>query len=124
MSVEIVNTEEAVLEYVKSLSNRDLIDLWNQGDPGDDYIYWNEDEFFDMCFSNTIDAVRAVCYGEYQYQDEYVQFDGYANLVSFNACDAESFIDFGTIVDKIMESPSDFDIDLIDEEDEDEDDAD
>ena len=48
-----------------------------------DYLkyYQNDEEFFDTFFANKpMDAVRAVQYGEYNYCDDYVKFDGYGML--------------------------------------------
>lgn len=44
--------------------------------------YENDEHFFDMMFQNPMDAVRAVCYGEYNYTDDYVQRNAYGNLES------------------------------------------
>jgi len=43
-------------------------------------IYENDDEFFEMFFDTPLELARAVCYGNYQYLDNYVRFDGYGNL--------------------------------------------
>ena len=51
--------------------------------------YDNDEYFFNDYFSNTMDAVRAVCYGSYNYTDEYVRFDGYGDLESFDNYDLE-----------------------------------
>lgn len=46
-----------------------------------DHIYDNTDpDFFDEYFENTDEAVRAVCYGDYEYMAPYVRFNGYGNL--------------------------------------------
>lgn len=48
-------------------------------------FYENDEEFFDTYFYNKpMEAVRAVQYGDYNYNDPYVQFDGYMNLVSYD----------------------------------------
>lgn len=47
--------------------------------------YPNDEDFFDTFFSHDVmSAVRAVQYGDYNINDDYVGFDGYGNLVSFN----------------------------------------
>lgn len=46
-----------------------------------DHVYDNTDpDFFDRYFENTDDAVRAVCYGDYEYMAPFVRFNGYGNL--------------------------------------------
>ena len=49
----------------------------------------NDEEFFDVYFANTMEAVRSVCYGSYDYSDDLVRFDGYGNLESFNRWEYE-----------------------------------
>lgn len=46
-------------------------------------VYENDDEFFQIYFeSKVMEAVRAVSYGDYNYMDEYVRFNGYGNIES------------------------------------------
>ena len=55
-----------------------------------DYLeaYPNDEEFFDTFFShNVMEAVRATHFGDYNFNDEYVRFNGYGNLESFNRYD-------------------------------------
>ena len=70
---------EKILEKLKdNLSYEELKDMvyevncWN-GYLDDLYYYENDEYFFEMMFENKVDeAVRAVCYGDYNYMDEYV----------------------------------------------------
>lgn len=86
-------TEKKVFEEVKAylLENEEElrqavaeVNSWN----GDlDHHSWveNDEHFFDTYFEGKPDeAVRAVCFGDYNYNDNYVQFNGYGNLVSAN----------------------------------------
>ena len=53
----------------------------------------NDEDFFNTYFANRIDeAVRAVCYGDYNYTDEYVRFNAYGNLESFDEWQVENEI--------------------------------
>jgi|GEM_PF-605812 len=54
----------------------------------DDYIYDNDEDFFEEYFSTKDEAVRAVMYGDYNYSDDHVQFNGYGNLESFGESQA------------------------------------
>lgn len=115
----IKNNIEAVIEYLNGLDNSEQIRAWNQmcqnDQRGDDEIYSNDEEFFNMFFDGkVIEAVRAVSYGEYNFQDDWVMFNGYANLESFNSPDAH--IDLTEIANDILENPSDYDIELEDDE--------
>ena len=61
-----------------------------------DYLeYYENDEYFfnDFFNGNVIEAVRAVSYGNYNYMDEYVKFDGYGNLESASEYDVEKEIE-------------------------------
>ena len=47
--------------------------------------YPNDEDFFGTFFSHDVmKAVRAVHFGDYNYNDEYVRFNGYGNLESFS----------------------------------------
>ena len=51
-------------------------------------VYENDDVFLQIFFENrVVDAVRAVSYGDYNYMDEYVRFDGYGNIESLTECE-------------------------------------
>ena len=44
------------------------------------YYYYNDEEFFEINFQQKDEVARAICYGDYRYNDTYVKFDGYMNL--------------------------------------------
>lgn len=51
-------------------------------------MYENDEEFFDLFFRDKpMEAVRACYYGNYNYNDPYVKFNGYENLESYNETD-------------------------------------
>ena len=99
--------KESIIEVLKCIETKTLISIWNEycsEENMDDYIHNNSEDFFNEMFEKADDAVRAVCYGNYEYTDEYVIFNAYGNLVSFDIYDAEKHIDFGTLADYIMEN--------------------
>ena len=51
--------------------------------------YENDEDFFDMYFSNTFDAIRSAQDGNYNYSDDLVRLDYYGNLVSFDRWEYE-----------------------------------
>lgn len=60
------------------------INSWN-GSLSNLEAFPNDEDFFDIFFGQDVmGAVRAVQYGDYNINDDYVGFDGYGNLVSFN----------------------------------------
>ena len=70
----------------------DIIIEINSIDNSLDFLeYWNNDEeFFNTFFyNNPTEAVRSAYYGDYNYCDDYVRFNGYGNLESFNDYDLE-----------------------------------
>ena len=79
------NIKNYLLKYVDELG--DLISEINSIDNSLEYLEcWNnDDDFFNTFFSNNpTEAVRSAYYGNYNYCDEYVRFNGYGNLESFN----------------------------------------
>ncbi|WCS68871.1 hypothetical protein Goe17_02550 [Bacillus phage vB_BsuM-Goe17] len=50
----------------------------------------NDEDFFNTFFEGEpMKAVRAAVYGDYNYTDDYVKYDGYGNLVSLSEYDME-----------------------------------
>ena len=66
--------------------------------------YWeNDEEFFNTYFyNNPMEAVRSSFYGDYNYCDEYVKFDGYGNLTSANEYEVEA--EYKDYIDDITKS--------------------
>ncbi len=105
---------EKIKELLKDLSTDTLITLHNQycQDMGsEDEIHENEEEFFSTYFSDVLEAVRAVCFGEYTYSDHYVMFNGYGNLETTNY--AEEWIDLDELTNAIIDEPDGELMDLI-----------
>ena len=69
--------------------------------------YWeNDEEFFNtFFFNNPRGALRSSYYGNYNYCDKYVKFDGYDNLSSFNEHELEDEYEYyiDDIVDSLLE---------------------
>ena len=124
MKEEVLNTVEAVAEHLESLSDTDIIYLHNHYcdciHSGDDRIYDNDEEFFNVYFSDVMSAVRAIFYGEYNYTDKFVKFNGYANLETTN--DPLEWIDVTDIAEHIIDNEHEYrgviDFELVEEEEE------
>ena len=86
-----------IIKQLEKLTNDELLTIHNEycneNNCLDNMIFENDEEFFEIHFSSTLNAVRAVSFGEYEYQDKYVRFDGYANLESSNYVDEFADID-------------------------------
>ena len=67
-----------------------------------DEIDVNDEEFFNIYFENNVDkAVRAVCFGDYRYTDDFVMFNGYGNLQSFNEYELKHYLDLNEMAYQI-----------------------
>lgn len=118
-------TREKIMEFInRSMVDMEVITLWNECAESkgyyDDRVYDNDETFFNEMFRTTYDAVRAATNGDYNVHDDYVVFDGYANLQSFDWLDDNnSPVDEDILVDWLMENPKKLD-ELGIEEDDDE----
>ena len=79
--------KEYLLNNVEEL--RDVVSELNRWNGCLDWIefFENDGDFFESFFENKLDAVRATFYGDYNYNDDYVRFNGYGNLESFSEYD-------------------------------------
>jgi len=105
---ESMNDEELekIFKYIElDYENKDdseKISLWNEycsEQRNEDEIYDFDDEFFELFFSNKpMEAARAASFGEVNWSDDYISFDGYGNLKSLsnpiNAIDENSLIEW------------------------------
>ena len=98
------NIKNYLLNHIDETGN--IISDINSIDGSLDFLeYWNNDEeFFNTFFyNNPNEAVRSSYYGDYNYCDEYVRFNGYGNLVSFNDYDLqEEYKDYIDVVVKAL----------------------
>jgi len=101
---------EKIFKYIEldfeNLSDGEKLGLWNEycsEERSDDEIWDNDEEFFNIFFGGKVlEAVRAVSYGEYNYCDDYVRFNGYGNLESFN--NVMDHIDESELLNWMMEN--------------------
>lgn len=92
--------EELDLDELKEMVSE--VNSWN-GELEDLYYYENDEYFFEMMFGNKVDeAVRAVCYGNYEYMDDYVHFNAYGNLDSCSQLEYDKEIE--EYADEIIEA--------------------
>lgn len=73
----LLNNEDVLLDVVSELNSwngcLDNLDFWE-----------NDEDFFNTFFNNPMDAIRATYYGNYNYNDDYVKFNGYGNIDSYS----------------------------------------
>ena len=94
--------KEMLLNEIKGLLLNDLDTLkdavreLNSWNACLDYldVYNNDDEFFDMFFEGKpAELARAIYYGDFNYNDEYIKFNGYGNLESFSEYDYKELLE-------------------------------
>lgn len=118
---------EMIVDGLQSAGDSLIVELWNEYcsecNCPDDTIFDNGESFFEENFSGSVfDAVRAVQYGDYNVAHDYVRFNGYANLESFNyADDDNSPVEIDSLADYLIENKDEDELaDLLDIEFEDE----
>lgn len=103
---------DKLISFVKDINNleetRFMIYEVNSYDNSLDYVtyYDNDEDFFDEMYQGSvIEAIRAVCFGNYNFVDNYVKIDGYGNLESCNKWELAMYYDTFAeeIVDTIIE---------------------
>ena len=57
-------------------------------------VYENDEEFFNMFFEGKpTELARAIYYGDFNYNHEYIKFNGYGNLETFSKYDYEELLE-------------------------------
>lgn len=83
-----------VINLINEMDDNELIQLNNEYcesiNAMDSTIYANDSEFLEMAFGHNVDALaRAIFYGDYNYSHNWVRFNGYGNLETFNWFEAK-----------------------------------
>lgn len=102
--------EEIISEYIENASDDDIIwlgeilDSWN-GFLGDDLMSEDWEEFFSIYFSDPMEAARATFFGDIQsWNDEYIGFNAYGNLVSRSRSEYADRIKGYDLVEEIIDN--------------------
>ena len=99
--------KKCIIALLKEFEDEVLLKWWNEycnNENMDDYIYENDEYFFDEAFATKYEAVRAVCYGNYNYTDAYVVFNGYGNLDSFSSYEIQNHVNYDSLAEYLMEN--------------------
>ena len=116
MCKELTSRQEELREEIENwlLANDDteLIDIVRElngynGSFEDLQYYNNNEEFFNIYFEGKpMEVARAICYGEYNYCDDYVKFNAYGNLESANEYDIVNEIkdSLEEVIDELIEN--------------------
>ena len=116
---------ETFVEKFNELSTSEKIAIFNEycleyGD-SDNMLNSFDEDFFEMAFSNPMEAARATFFGKIEsWCDEYIKFNAYGNLESMTEDDALEEID--NYLEEIFDNPDTWEDFIDNEEDEEEDD--
>ena len=90
-------TKEQIKDAIKDMTDLDIMELNNVfcelENYMDNYIYINDEYFFIDHFEEGINIARAVQYGDYNVNHNYVKFNGYGNLESMDFLDLNDLAD-------------------------------
>lgn len=107
------NTIEEIINVINEMDSNELIQLNNEYceaiNAMDSFIYSNDDDFLEDYFATKSDLARAITYGDFRYMDNYVIFNGYGNLESFQYMDTDKLCELVSVIaEYIAENPSEF----------------
>lgn len=106
--------KEQIIEIINNMTSDQLVELNNKYcqelNYDSDEIYFNDEEFFNTFFeSNPMEVARAISYGDYNFSHDYVIFNGYGNLETFNRMDTDRLVEaVETMAEEIAERIEDF----------------
>lgn len=119
-----MDTYNKVKELFENLTDNEKVAVNNifceNANYKDDTIYSNDEEFFETYYSyvNPMKVLQDAHHGSYECNDDWVKFNGSANLDSTNY--PETFMDVNLIIENIIEVPEKYedyiDLDFLDEE--------
>ena len=96
--------KEYLLNDVEEL--RDVVSEINSWNGCLDWLEFreNDEEFFELFYSeiNGLEIARAICYGNYRYNEDYVRINAYGNLESYT--EYEMIEEMKDSIDEIVEN--------------------
>jgi len=87
MTTQSNTLTDLIVSLINDMDRNELVSLNNAycrsiGSEGE--VYDNDEEFFNTYFEGKpLEAVRAAHFGDYNFSHDYVKFNGYGNLESF-----------------------------------------
>ena len=110
--------ENLVKEYLLNdvVELRDVVNELNRWNGCLDWLeFWgNDEEFFELFYSgkNGLEIARAICHGNYRYNDDYVRLMEYGNLESYTEDEMieEMKDNIDEIVDRLIEHHDNLDL--------------
>lgn len=118
--------KEMLINQMYEMDEEEIMYLWNDyayDCRPDDVIYENEEDVLNGLFSRPSDAIQAIYFGDYTFNDPYFYFNGYANIQSVYSLirDKNSIVYLSELADWLIEDERyenyDFDVDDVDDDD-------
>lgn len=106
--------EEQLIEQIENLSESELVQLNNtycQCCGIDSEAWGNDEEFFNLFFpdAKAFEALQRAHFGDYNWSHDYVKFDGYGNLESFQCFELKDLCELPSVIAAYaLENESDF----------------
>lgn len=106
---------EQLTEQIENLSESELIQLNNtycQCCNIGSEVWINDEEFFETFFSGSspYEVLQCAHFGDYNLSYDYVKFNGYGNLESFDSFDVDDLCEYPSVIaEYALENESDFD---------------
>jgi hypothetical protein len=119
--------KELIKDYLEGLNNTDLVALHNdyceKSSYNDDQIYNLDDDFIETHFPDSPKLARQLSGNRnFNFNDDYVRYDGYGNLETTDYPDDSDWINLDEIADYAIDEDEDFGDDeireILDNEDE------
>lgn len=116
--------KEMLINQMYEMDEDDVMYIWNDyayDCRPDDVIYENNEDVLNELFSRPSDAISAIYFGDYTFNDPYFYFNGYANIQSVYSLirDKNSIVYLSELADWLIEDERyenyDFEIDIDDE---------
>jgi len=106
---------DLIVNQINEMDRNELVSLNNaycRAISSDGEVYENDEEFFNLFFEGkTFEAVRAAHFGNYNFADDYVRFNGYGNLETINYFSVEDLEDLPqNIAEYANDNRDDFDM--------------
>lgn len=103
---------QTIIDEINAMTEAELIELNNvycdSCNMPHNYIYNNDEDFFEMLGWSGLRVAQAVFYGDYNYSHAWVTFDGYGNLQSYHFFTTEQFVDLVPTVAEYIADNSEY----------------
>lgn len=119
MNTTTVKNTAEIIDAIDQMTSEEIMTLNNlfceSAHYYDDEFYYNDEETLQMLFSTDIlRAIQATQYGNYNYHHEFMQFNGYGNLNSFERLTPDNLPDtLENVAQYIFDNQHDF-VDIFD----------